>query len=132
MKNVVQSYPLVTTPAAAQAAEFYVRYLAGTITFESSWFYLVEGDGFSIAFMTPEHPSSPPGPETFSGLGLILTLQVADAARAYEELKDKGAPIVYPLTDEPWGQRRFQLQDPSGLILDVVEQTDPAPGFWDH
>ena len=42
-----------------------------------------------------------------------------------------GAPIRYPLTDEPWGQRRFMTVDPSGILLDVVEQIEPAPGFWD-
>jgi len=33
-----------------------------------------------IAFMAADHPSQPPGPETFTGKGMFLTLQVADAA----------------------------------------------------
>jgi hypothetical protein len=42
-----------------------------------------------------------------------------------------GLGITYPLTDEPFGQRRFGFSDPSGLWIDVVEQIEPTPGFWD-
>jgi len=27
---------------------------------------------------------------------------------------------------------RFQVQAPSGLVLDIVEQAEPAAGFWDR
>ena len=40
--------------------------------------------------------------------------------------------MFYDLADEPWGQRRFTLTDPSGVIVDVVEQTQPAEGWWDR
>jgi hypothetical protein len=42
-----------------------------------------------------------------------------------------GLGITYPLTDEPFGQRRFGFSDLSGLWIDVVEQIEPTPGFWD-
>jgi hypothetical protein len=28
-------------------------------------------------------------------------------------------------------QRRFGLFDPAGVWIDVVEQIEPAPGWWD-
>jgi hypothetical protein len=36
------------------------------------------------------------------------------------------------LRAEPFGQRRFGLFDPAGTWIDVVEQIDPAPGWWDR
>ena len=36
------------------------------------------------------------------------------------------------LRDEPFGQRRFGLFDPAGVWLDVVEQIEPAAGWWDR
>jgi hypothetical protein len=27
---------------------------------------------------------------------------------------------VYPLSDEPWGVRRFFVQDPSGTVVNVL------------
>jgi hypothetical protein len=63
---------------------------------------------------------------------MLLTLQVADARAEFERLSSGGPAIAYPLHDEPWGQRRFAVYDPAGTWVDVVEQIDPAPGFWDE
>jgi len=30
------------------------------------------------------------------------------------------------------GQRRFAVRDPSGTWVDVIQQIDPAPGFWER
>jgi predicted enzyme related to lactoylglutathione lyase len=32
----------------------------------------------------------------------------------------QGRKIVYPLTDEPWGVRRFFVVDPNGAIINVL------------
>lgn len=131
-------YPLITTPALVDARDFYVRHFGFDVAFEASWFvYLVgpgeEGTrGATLAFMHPDHPSNPPGPETFNGLGAILTVEVSDAAAVFARLEQGGAPIVHPLTDEAWGQRRFMTRDPAGVLVDVVEQIEPAAGFWDQ
>jgi hypothetical protein len=42
-----------------------------------------------------------------------------------------GVPIAYALRDEPWGQRRFGLLDPTGTWVDVVQHIEPQSGFWD-
>ena len=62
---------------------------------------------------------------------MFVTVQVADAAAEFDRLTGSGLSIAYPLHDEPWGQRRFALYDPSGTWLDVIQQIAPAPGFWD-
>jgi uncharacterized glyoxalase superfamily protein PhnB len=70
--------------------------------------------------MAPDHPSQPPGPERFKGKEMFITVQVADAAAEFDRLTGSGLSIAYPLHDEPWGQRRFALYDPSGTWLDVI------------
>jgi uncharacterized glyoxalase superfamily protein PhnB len=67
----------------------------------------------------------------FNGKGVFLTLQVADAAAEFQRLAAAGVRIAWPLRDEAWGQRRFGLVDPAGMWVDVVQQIDPAPGYWD-
>ena len=80
--------------------------------------------------MSPDHPSAPPGPETFGGLGLCLEIEVEDAREALADFQASGGQAEYPLSDEPFGQRRFGLRDPSGLWVDVVEQIEPQQGYW--
>lgn len=102
------------------------------VAFEADWFVLLVADGAALAFMHPDHPSAPPGPETFSGKGMCFELQVEDAAEALRDCDARGLKPDHPLTREPFGQLRFGFFDPSGLWVDVVEQVEPAEGFWDR
>lgn len=131
-------YPLITTPAMIAARDFHVRHFGFEVLFEASWFVYLSGPGeagtrgATLAFMTPDHPSRPPGPEVFDGNGMILTVEVADAAALHEKLLREGAPILHPLTNEPWGQRRFMTRDPAGVRVDVVQQITPQAGYWER
>lgn len=132
--QLVDAYPIVVTEQLAACRDFYVRWFALEVVFESSWFIYLTKSGerpWSIAFMSPDHPSAPPGPEAFNGKGVCLELQVADAAAEYQRFVAADAPVRYALTDEPFGQRRFGMFDPAGLWIDVVEQIEPTAGFWD-
>lgn len=49
-----------------------------------------------------------------------LSIEVDDIDAVYRQAKDQGAPIVYDLTDEPWGVRRFFLRDPADKLLNIM------------
>lgn len=131
-------YPLITTPKVVESRDFYVTHFSFEVVFEANWFVYLsspaqqDARGATLAFMRPDHPTNPPGPETFNGLGMILTVEVDDAATMFERLNANGADIVYALTDEDWGQRRFMTRDPAGVMVDVVQQIEPKTGYWDQ
>jgi catechol 2,3-dioxygenase-like lactoylglutathione lyase family enzyme len=118
-------YPIIVTGRLTDCRDFYRRWFGLDVVFEASWFVLLGqgGDaGATVAFMRPDHPSAPPGSDPFSGKGMCLEFQVADAQAEYERFVRGGAPLELPLRDEPFGQRRFGLFDPAGVWIDVVEQ----------
>jgi uncharacterized glyoxalase superfamily protein PhnB len=39
----------------------------------------------------------------------------------YARARAAGAEIVYPLTDEEWGLRRFFVRDPNGAVINVTQ-----------
>jgi uncharacterized glyoxalase superfamily protein PhnB len=50
-------------------------------------------------------------------------IDVGDAAAvdaAHAEAVSRGFEVVYPLTDEPWGIRRFFLKDPGGAVVSIL------------
>lgn len=49
-----------------------------------------------------------------------LSVQVEDVDAAYAAAAREGAEIVHPLTDEPWGVRRFLVRDPDGNVINVL------------
>lgn len=48
---------------------------------------------------------------------LDACLAVSGIHELYEEFVRRGAPIVKPLEQRPWGQRDFYVEDPDGYIL---------------
>ncbi|MFG2332596.1 VOC family protein [Streptomyces sp. NPDC048604] len=58
--------------------------------------------------------------------GLILALTVTDLDAEEARLRAAGAPITMPLREEPWGERLFQMTDPNGVVVQLVEWTVPA------
>jgi catechol 2,3-dioxygenase-like lactoylglutathione lyase family enzyme len=130
----VDTYPLVTVTALQESRDFFVKLFGLSVVFEANWVVMLArkaGGPIVLGLMSAEHPSRPPGPETFNGLGMIMTFQVEDAAAEHKRLQAAGAPISYGLAAEPWGQKRFMVRDPSGILVDVVEQIEPAGGFWE-
>lgn len=127
-------YPIIVTPRKNECRDFWVRYLGFEVGFDAHWFvWLHSGDGSaSIAFMTPDHPSAPPGPESYSGRGLCFELQTNDVDAEHARLVSAGLPIQYSIVTEAFGQRRFGFFDPADLWVDVVQQVEPAPGYWDR
>lgn len=43
---------------------------------------------------------------------------------AYAEAQRRGYEIVHPLTDEPWGIRRFFVRDPDGNVINMAGHVD--------
>jgi uncharacterized glyoxalase superfamily protein PhnB len=55
----------------------------------------------------------------------VISVHVgADVDEAYGEAQRRGYEIVHPLTDEPWGVRRFFVRAPDGNVVNMVSHTD--------
>lgn len=51
----------------------------------------------------------------------LVTEDTEAAKDFYEEARRRGLEIVYPLTDEPWGIRRFFVRAPGGHVINVPQ-----------
>jgi catechol 2,3-dioxygenase-like lactoylglutathione lyase family enzyme len=49
-----------------------------------------------------------------------VSIEVDDVDAVHTKAVELGLPIVYSLTNEPWGVRRFFVKDPNGLIINVM------------
>ena len=53
--------------------------------------------------------------------GLILAFVVDDLEGELARLQEEGVTITMPLTAEEWGERAFQVRDPNGVIVQLVD-----------
>src|SRR6266550_9241836 len=79
--------------------------------------------GWIITFASPSNPRalvSVVASATRAEPHPDISVDVADIDACHAAAQQQGYSIVYPLTDEPWGVRRFFVRDPNGAIVNVV------------
>ena len=59
--------------------------------------------------------------------GLLVVFVVDDVDAEYLRLQDEGVPITTPIETEAWGERYFQVTDPNGVTMQLVQWVT-APG----
>jgi uncharacterized glyoxalase superfamily protein PhnB len=53
-----------------------------------------------------------------------VTVEVDDVDKVHAAAVERDCQIVHPLTDEPWGVRRFFVVDPNGLVLNIMSHRE--------
>ncbi|RZU73313.1 putative enzyme related to lactoylglutathione lyase [Micromonospora kangleipakensis] len=59
-----------------------------------------------------------------AGVHPDVSIEVDDIDDVHARCVAFGAEIVYPLTNEPWGLRRFFVRDPNGAVINVTQHTE--------
>jgi catechol 2,3-dioxygenase-like lactoylglutathione lyase family enzyme len=58
--------------------------------------------------------------------GLLIVLVVDDIDTEYERIQAEGVKITTEIETEPWGERFFQVSDPNGVVIQLVQwMTEP-------
>ncbi len=99
-------------PKVAQA--FYGDLLGLDLAMDHGWIVTFASDAQAAAQVSiaSEGGSGTPVPQ--------LSIEVDNVDEVYERVKRTGFAIVYDITDEPWGVRRFYVRDPFGTIVNIL------------
>jgi catechol 2,3-dioxygenase-like lactoylglutathione lyase family enzyme len=79
--------------------------------------------GFIVTLVSPSNPTAQVSLLRDDGSSSILpqiSIEVADVDDVHSRAVSRGLQIVYPLTNEPWGVRRFFVTDPNGIVINVM------------
>jgi catechol 2,3-dioxygenase-like lactoylglutathione lyase family enzyme len=125
------SFPVFIVKNLDAAKSFYTENLGFDAVFSGDWYiHLVSRSGVQVGFMLPDQPTQPPiFQKSYSGEGVIFSLEVEDADAAFAVAKSKSLHIVLELRSEDWGQRHFCIQDPNGVYLDIVQSFEPSEEY---
>ena len=82
--------------------------------------------GMSVAFLRRGLATLPADQRDDHASGLILAFVVDDLEGELARLQAEGVTITMPLTDEEWGERAFQVRDPNGVIVQLVDWNAPT------
>jgi uncharacterized glyoxalase superfamily protein PhnB len=82
--------------------------------------------GMNVVFLTQGMPTLPTDQRDVHATGLILAFVVDDLEGELARLQAEDVTITMPLTSEEWGERAFQVRDPNGIIVQLVDWNDKA------
>ncbi len=82
--------------------------------------------GMNVVFLGRGLATLPADQRDDHARGLILAFVVDDLEAELARLEDEGVAITMPLTTEDWGERAFQVRDPNGVIVQLVDWNGPT------
>ncbi|MDF2967013.1 MAG: glyoxalase [Nocardioidaceae bacterium] len=110
VKRVV---PDLATPTMEASQRFYADVLELVPVMDQGWIVTLAGSaGVGQVSLMTHDATAPVVP--------AMSIEVDDVDAAYAAAVATGAEIVHPLTDEPWGVRRFFVRDPAGHVVNVL------------
>jgi uncharacterized glyoxalase superfamily protein PhnB len=80
-----------------------------------------DDSGMNVVFLRRGLPTLPADQRDDHAAGLILAFTVDDLEGELARLQTEGVAITMPLTEEEWGERAFQVRDPNGVIVQLVD-----------
>ena len=112
--SVLRIVPNLNTRSPGKVARFYQRLFGLETVMDMEW----------IVTLATDHPANPQiSFASGGGSGTPvpdLSIEVDDLDAVHQRAISEKAEIVYPLTVEPWGVRRFYVKDPTGKVLNVL------------
>lgn len=96
-----------------ESRTFYTNFLGLDLAMDLGWI---------MTFINPDNPTSQISVLAADPAGLHphVSVEVSDVDALYATAVAADFDIVYPITNEPWGVRRFFVADPNGTILNIV------------
>ena len=110
--------PDFTSADPAASAGFYSDVLGFELAMDMGWI---------ATFVSPSHPTAQVtvmSKDATAPVNPDASIEVDDVDEIYAKARAGGFEIVHPLTDEPWGVRRFFVRDPNGMVINVMSHLD--------
>ena len=112
--GVKRIVPDFQSPDPAASRAFYEGVLGLEVAMDLGWI---------TTFAAPGNPTAQLSviqEDASAELQADVSIEVDDVDVAHAAAVRLGCEIVHPLTDEPWGVRRFFVREPTGRVLNIL------------
>ena len=114
MVDVRRIVPNVRCARPRESRSFYCDVLGLNVAMDAGWI---------LQLSSPTNPTAQLGliaDDATAPVHPDITMEVADVDGVHARAVAAGHEVVHPLTDEPWGVRRFFVRDPNGVVVNVM------------
>ncbi|MFD8701196.1 VOC family protein [Kitasatospora sp. NPDC059648] len=113
----------LTVEDTAASAAFLRRHFGYTEQMSADGFVSLAhpGGGVNVVYLRRGLEVLPEEQRHRTADGVTLAFVVEDVAAEERRLRGEGVAITLPLREEPWGEKLFQVADPNGVVVELVE-----------
>lgn len=123
--TIRRAIPNVVSEDLDSSRAFYEGFLGFEVAMDEEGFVMFASPSTRTAQVTAAAQS---GPGQDLGIRQVhMSVEVADVDATHALAERLGLEVIYPLTDEPWGIRRFFVRDPDGTVVNVNSHIAPPP-----
>lgn len=114
MRRIV---PNIYSDDIEKSKQFYTEFMGMDLAMDMDWI---------LTFVSKENPTaqisifSNNKNKPLDNSAIFLSIEVTDIDNWYVEAKKQKIEIVYPITNENWGVRRFFVKDPNGVTINLL------------
>ncbi|MFG2846296.1 VOC family protein [Kitasatospora sp. NPDC048296] len=121
--QITSTVVTLTVEDVTTSAAFLQRHFGYTELMSADGFVSLghPGGGVNVVYLRRGLEVLPEDQRHRTADGVILAFTVEDIAAEEERLRGEGVAITLPLREEPWGEKLFQVADPNGVPVELVE-----------
>lgn len=109
-------------------ARWFAEHFGFEVTADIGWYVnTVSADlpAVSLDFVQRDHESWPEAIRGRGVAGAMVAFLVEDVDAEARRLRGEGVEFAREVVGEPWGQRRCQVLGPEGVVVEVLQLTEP-------
>jgi catechol 2,3-dioxygenase-like lactoylglutathione lyase family enzyme len=120
--KVKESAVALTVADVDASVEFFTRHFGYRVTMSADGFAsLGRDDAVGIVLLRTGLEVMPEADRDRHADGVTVALVVDDLEGELARLEGEGVTITLPLRTEEWGERLFQVKDPNGVSVELVD-----------
>lgn len=112
--SIKRTVPNIESETPEESIKFYEEFIGMKVAMDEGWI---------ITFVSESNPASQISVIRHDGSDVPhpnISIEVDDVNKMFAKAIEQEIEIVYSLTDEPWGVRRFFVKDPNGTVINIL------------
>jgi uncharacterized glyoxalase superfamily protein PhnB len=112
--SIKRIVPNIESKTPKNSIDFYKDFLGLKVAMDMDWIitFISESVPTSQVNIIQNNEPNIPHPD--------VSIEIDDVDQMFAKAKNKNITIVYPITNEPWGVRRFFVKDPNGKVINIL------------
>lgn len=114
--NIRRITPDINSIKIEESKMFYVEFIGLKLAMDMGWI---------LTFISESNPTAQlnllqSNDEDIDNSNVFISLESSDVDELYNKALSAKMEIVYPLTVEKWGVKRFFVKDPNGVTVNIM------------